>query len=163
CSPDHRGCSAKHVAECSRAGKTPRCAWKRYQTERPDPATVRDWWKRWPASNVGLTMGPVSGLLGLDVDGDGGRQLLLEWAGGQENIPPTLAFTTPNDGLRLLFAWPDGLDVRIRSHRDPGRKELVRILATGSQTVAPPSVLLLGEEQRRVAYAWAPGFGPGEV
>jgi hypothetical protein len=47
-------------------------------------------------------MGPVSGLLGLDIDGQEGENLLLEWANGQP-IPDTLEASMPVKGVRNLF------------------------------------------------------------
>jgi hypothetical protein len=104
---------------------------------------------------VGVCLGPVSKLIGIDIDGEAGEQLLAQLAGGAANIPPTLAFHTPG-GHRLLYAVPEGVELPTRSFQ-ADRKEAVRILAHGSQTVMPPSVLACGE------YRWIEGCGPGEI
>jgi hypothetical protein len=43
--------------------------------------TIVDWWARWPAANVGIATGEVSGLLVLDVVPDGGDALPTSSAG----------------------------------------------------------------------------------
>lgn len=72
-----------------------------------DPATVRQWWERWPDANVGIATG--SGLVVIDLDG------------GSIDLPETLTARTPN-GLHLYFRcdytvpnrrnWRPGIDVR---------------------------------------------------
>jgi hypothetical protein len=42
--------------------------WERFQSERPDPATLEEWARR--DSNVGIATGAVSGLLVLDLDSE---------------------------------------------------------------------------------------------
>ena len=55
-----------------------------------------------------------------------------------DNMEPTLAFST-GKGKRLLFRWPAGHSVPIKSIAVNGH-EALRILGAGSQTVAPPSI-----------------------
>jgi hypothetical protein len=132
--------------------------WQRFQRERATEAEVREWWRKWPGANVGVALGAASGMIGLDIDGDEGWQVLLEWSGGEAGLPPTPSFTTPNQGRRLLFALPPDVGLRIRRFDRPGTsKEAVRILAAGSQTVMPPSRL------ERGAYAWLPGRSPEDL
>src|SRR5262245_39716921 len=116
CPADHAGCSAKHKAECDRPGKGCRVRWKGSQEKRASEESVRKWWADWPDSNVGVCLGPVSGLLGLDVDGIGGAALYEEWRGSFP-VPLTLTFVTPNGGRRELYRHPVA-DVTIRSARD---------------------------------------------
>jgi hypothetical protein len=79
-------------------------------------------------------MGPLSGLIGLDIDGEEGLKLFDSIA--PDNMPPTLCFST-GKGKRLLFRWPAGHTVPIKSIAVNGH-EALRILGAGSQTVAPP-------------------------
>src|SRR5262249_37547262 len=137
CTFDHEGMSGQHQQDCKNPGKAPWSPWKKYQEEPPTPAALNHFWNCIPQSNVGIAMGPVSELLGLDIDGQEGKELLAEWANGQE-IPPTLEFSTPGGGCRLLFKWPYLESVPIKSHKAK-KKEAIRILSEGSQTVAPPS------------------------
>jgi hypothetical protein len=146
CPPDHAGVGAEHSRRCDSPGKAPLVPWKAYQSRRPTTDEVCDWWDTWPTANVGVVMGPVSGLVGIDVDGEGGERRLAEFSGG--DLPETLEFSTPN-GRRLLYApggglfYPPGLDLS-------GAAGEVRLLGQGSQTVMPPSRHKSGEVYRWV-------------
>ena len=89
-------------------------------------------------------MGQVSGLIGIDVDGEEGQRLLQE-VSGEEGTPGTLAFWTPR-GMRLLYALEAGMRVRSWSvHREGGE---VKVLGEGSITVMPPSLHVSGKRYR---------------
>jgi Bifunctional DNA primase/polymerase, N-terminal len=83
-----------------------------------------------------MALGPVFGLIGIDIDGTEGVRRLEQIIG---IIPETLAFTTPGgqDRRRLLFPHPS-MEVANRSLRMDGH-EAVRIVTKGAQTVMPPS------------------------
>ena len=74
CPFDHIGVSGEHQQKCARPGKTPMMPWKLYQTELPKEQALRLVWDRHPSANVGIVMGPVSGLFGIDVDGPDGSE-----------------------------------------------------------------------------------------
>jgi hypothetical protein len=154
CPPDHEGVPGDHEMRCRSPGKAPLWAWKEYQDRRARPAELRLFWSRVRNLNVGVCMGPVSGLVGLDIDGSTGEVLLQELSGG--DVPPTLAFTTPSGGRRLLYRWPD-VALPIKTFPTAG-KEALRLLSHGSQTVMPPSRHQLGG-----TYAWIPGCHPEEI
>ena len=150
-----RGWSA--IPLCPR-GKAPLPPWwRQYQERLATPDEMKARFQQSPDANVGIVLGPVSGLLGIDVDGPEGVQLLHQLAGGPENIPNTPAFTTPGGGLRLLFTWPEE-GIANRSFRDALGKELLRILGKGCQTVMPPSIHPNGQQ-----YAWLTDSRPGEI
>src|SRR5271163_3337775 len=75
CPADHQGIAGQHQTSCKSPGKAPLWPWKEYQTRLPRPAEMHLYWTKCPASNVGLAMGPVSGLIGLDIDGEEGAKL----------------------------------------------------------------------------------------
>jgi hypothetical protein len=158
CPPDHVGVGAEHGRSCDHPGKRPLAdggTWKRWQEERPDPATVREWWRRHPNANVGVALGPVSGLVRVDVEGAAGEARLAEISGG--DLPPTPEFAS-GAGRGLLFAIPPGAPLRTTADPGGGKHEEVRFQAKGAQTVLPPSRHHSGRR-----YEWAPGRGPGEV
>src|SRR5262249_5328903 len=115
---------------------------------------VERWWNRWPKANVGVALGPVSRLIGLDIDGPEGEAKLLELSRG--DLPPTLEFIT-GQGRRLLYALPHGHPCRTIPFRAEDGEPL-KVLAHGSQTVMPPSMHRSGAE-----YAWVDGHRPGEI
>lgn len=132
-------------------GKRPLRSWAAFMDRLPKEGELRQSWAERPKANVGICMGPVSGLIGIDVDGQAGEARLAQLSGG--NLPETLEFTT-GAGRRLLYAIDRAEVVATRSLKEQG-KEAVRILARGSQTVAPPSMHPSGRE-----YRWSPGRGP---
>ena len=115
---------------------------------------MRKWWEDHPGGNVGLVYGPKWNLNGLDIDGEGGKRLLHEWAAGNP-LPHTWRYTTPN-GERVLFRCPPG-GVRTRQHKGGDQKEALRLQGAGAYTVAPPS--RIGEKE----YTWITDCRPGEV
>lgn len=101
-----RGCACRR-ADCTRPGKHPLLRRGVHEAS-TDPALVDAWWRRWPAANVGIATGAVSGLVVIDIDRPGGeasRALLEEQLGP---LPPTLTATTGGGGLHLLYRHPGG-------------------------------------------------------
>jgi hypothetical protein len=157
CPPDHVGVGKGHGRACKDRGKRPLVRWKKYETQRATEAEVRDWWARWPNANVGIALGPGSGLIRVDVDGPGGEKRLRELSAG--DLPGTLEFTSgrPNGGRGLLYRIPDGARLRTTAQK-PRPGEELRFQAQGAQTVLPPS-----RHPEGGRYAWKPGHAPGEV
>jgi hypothetical protein len=149
--------SKGHAKGCGSPGKRPWHRWKDLQEQLPTEDEVRGWWRRLPGSNVGVALGPVSGVVRLDVDGPGGEKLLQEWSGG--DLPPTLEFTSgrPNGGRGLLYAIPPGVVFQTTTHAPVDKQEL-RFQAKGAQTVLPPSRHPDGPR-----YEWVPGRSPFEI
>jgi hypothetical protein len=143
CPPDHVGIrrvNKKHARECDPRhwGKAPWHCWKGCQLAVPEESAVRGWWRELPNSNLGVALGGVTGLIGLDSDGAAGEELLRRLSAG--DVPDTLEFAT-GGGRRLLYGVPPG--VVLRPTPKPGGMELeggeLRLLGLGSQTVMPPS------------------------
>jgi putative DNA primase/helicase len=157
CPPDHMGVGREHGKRCASPGKRPWHTWKEYQTRLPTEDDVRAWWHQTPTGNVGVALGPLGGIVRIDVDGAGGERLLAECSGG--DLPPTLEFTSgrANGGRGILYAIPPGVTFKT-TFEQPDKKEELRFQALGAQTVLPPSRHPDGTQ-----YAWVPGHGPGEV
>ncbi len=154
CPPDHVGVGRAHGQNCQCPGKAPWGAWAEYQERLPVEDELRRKWRDLPNANVGMAYGPVSGLIGIDVDGPGGEELLRQKSGG--NLPRTLQFCTGGNGRRYLYAIPPGAKLRTTSQQTGLHQEL-RFQAKGSQTVMPPSRHPSGRR-----YVWEPGHGPDE-
>jgi hypothetical protein len=157
CPPDHAGVGKTHGKKCKHPGKAPWGDWKEFQSRMPTEAELRQKWNDNCQLNVGMTLGGVTPLIGLDVDKESGEQLLQRLANG--DLPPTLEFTS-GKGRRLLYRMPEG--VELRPTPKPGGLQIesgeLRMLGLGSQTVMPPS-----RHPDGLRYAWVPGHGPGEI
>ncbi|MBI2930965.1 MAG: bifunctional DNA primase/polymerase [Planctomycetes bacterium] len=117
-----------------------------------DLRVVRQWWKRWPATNVGLATGRENRLLVLDVDVPlGGTSLALTRRYG--SLPPTAVVRTGSGGRHLYFRHPGP---RIDSTDDwrPG----IDVRSDRGYVVAPPSVHASGR-----VYRWTAGSMPLHV
>ena len=156
CPPDHLGIGKEHGRTCKTPGKRPWHYWTAYQTRRPTENDIHIWWKSHANSNVGIALGPVSGLVRVDIDGEHGASRFRQLSGGDP--PPTLEFTSGGGGRGLLFAIPDGAVIRTTSHSGEALHDELRIQAQGAQTVLPPSRHTSGRR-----YAWLPGRGPDEI
>jgi hypothetical protein len=161
CYPDHIGIglvSPKHSKSCQSPGKRPWILWKRYEDELPAIDDLHYWWQQLPSSNVGIALGPVSGLIRVDIEGAGGEQELLRKSDG--DLPKTLEFKSgraDGTGRGLLFKIPAGVSLRT-TYDTFGTKEELRFQARGAQTVLPPS-----RHQSGSLYAWTPGLGPDDL
>ncbi len=152
CPPDHVGVGSWH--KCGSPGKVPVGPWKVYQEKAADESTIRHCWARQRNGNVGLALGPASGLVGVDIDGPDAEKELATLSGG--DLPATLEFTS-GKGRRLLYAIPEGVTLRT-THQDVKEKRPLSFLAQGSQTVMPPSRHASGRR-----YEWVEGRGPGDI
>jgi hypothetical protein len=153
CPPDHRGVPEFHARTCRKPGKRPLGRWKAWQSRLPTLDELAAQWELVPTANVGVALGPVSGLVGIDVDGAEGEQILREVSGG--DLPSTLAFATAR-GTRLLYALHQGTVVATCTFGGQGGE--VKVLGQGTMTVMPPSRHASGKR-----YRWLPGRGPGDV
>jgi putative DNA primase/helicase len=158
CPPDHMGVGKKHGQHCKSPGKAPWGPWKAFQDRLPTRAELQRKWGDNPTLNVGIALGPVSGLVRVDVDGPGGEALLRKLSSG--DLPDTLEFTSGrnNGGRGLLYKIPAGVTLRTTAESPGAKKEELRFQAKGAQTVLPPSRHPSGS-----LYAWVPGHSPNEM
>ncbi len=154
CPPDHAGVPDFHARTCSSPGKRPLGRWKAWQSRLPTVEELAEQFEAVPGANVGVVLGRVSGLVGIDADGPGGERLLDQLA-GEEGMPRTPAFTTAR-GFRLLFALEPGTTCRTWSVRAEDGE--VKVLAEGSLTTMPPSRHASGKR-----YRWRRRRGPGDL
>jgi hypothetical protein len=158
CPPDHVGVGRSHGEHCVSPGKAPWGPWKQFQDRLPTEVELRQKWRDNPTLNVGMALGPVSGLVRVDVDGPAGEAGLAALSKG--DLPRTLEFTSgrANGGRGLLFRIPSGIRLRTTIQTRGQPKQELRFQAKGAQTVLPPS-----RHPQGCLYAWLPGSSPWEL
>lgn len=118
----------------------------------PTPNELEGWLNAPLASraNLGALTGRVSGIVALDIDGEGGEFLLNKHAQG--DLPATWEYIT-GGGRRLIYAFEEGLrSIKISGD---GEHEGLEVLADGRQMVLPPSAHHSGRP-----YQWIAGRDP---
>lgn len=147
-----------HHKTCESPGKRPWHTWSEFQTTLPTEADVRHWWKTVPNCNVGIALGPVSGLIRVDVEGESGEKALADLANG--DLPDTLEFRSgrAEGGRGLLYGIPEGVTLKT-TYEKPKPGEEVRFQAKGAQTVLPPS----RHPKSKLLYEWTVGKGPKDM
>lgn len=154
-SPSGKGCSCGR-SECESPAKHPRTFHGLKDASR-EPATIREWWSRWPDANIGIVTGPDSGIFVLDVDGKQGEESLIDLMGRYGPLPDTLTVRTGGGGQHLYFLWSEGADVRNSQKKiAPG----LDIRGRGGYVVAEPSVHKSGQPYE-VTNSTSPALCPG--
>lgn len=100
-----------------------------------NPDTIRAWWTRWPAANIGLSTGHLFDVI--DVDGPAGLDsaVILEDAG---HLPATIGHVaTPRGYHYWIHPTGDGCTTAFMSGLD--------YRGIGGYVVAPPSIDLEGK------------------
>lgn len=158
CPPDHVGVGEKHPKKCTNPGKVPLVPWKELQERLSTESELARWWEDHPDGNVGCILGPVSGVVRLDVDGPGAEVMLQDYSGG--DLPLTWEFTSgrENGGRGLLYGIPPGVVFQTTPQTTEQEKEELRFQAKGAQTVLPPS-----RHKNGVLYQWKPGRSPRDM
>lgn len=145
------GCSCRKGKDCPSPGKHPRHReWK--EAASCDDATLMEWFDKWPDANVGLVMGPTSGVIDVEFDSDEGAETAKQMFG--ECYTPTYK---SQRSVHRLFAWSSDLP------------DVQKVLAAGleirlgggnqsTQSVIPPSRHASGAK-----YEWLPGLSPDDV
>ena len=145
--PAAGGCSCGRP-DCPSPGKHPRIKWETSMAEAAPLEQIGRWWRRWPAANLGIVTGRVSGIAVLDIDPrNGGEQSLAAALSGHGPLPVTPEVRTGGGGRHLWFSLPPG----------PVPSALLApgldLKAEGGMIVAPPSLHVSGRR-----YAWANDF-----
>lgn len=134
--------------KCSAPGKHPRLKWKA-QTKTPlTDAELRDWWERYPDSNVGIVTGAISGIAVIDIDGEEGIEALRDAGLPVDELPLSPTVRTGSGGLHIYLRYPEIGEVRTGA----GILPKVDIRGDGGFVVAPPSVHHSGG-----SYTWLKG------
>ena len=110
---------------------------------------VWHWWRRWPNANIGLTTGPASGLLVIDLDSPQGCES-WERLTAEHGKVATLAAITGGLGVHAVFAYPDGAEIGNSAGKLGAG---IDVRGQGGYVIVPPS---LHDSGRR--YGWLGSF-----
>jgi len=116
------------VIPCKR-DKKPRIKWEQYQQEAASESQIRDWWQRWPNSNIGLVTGKVSNLTVFDADSEDGKTAIESYLPDSVTIPTV---KTPR-GYHYYFRYSPGIRNGVQVLKD------CDIRSEGGYVIAPPS------------------------
>lgn len=107
--------------------------WQRFADRMPNEAEQKLWLNAYPDHNMGLPLGPCSGLVALDIDTDDEKVISAIMS-----VPPKSPWQrVGKKGMVLIYKWLDNPTVRIK---DENEKTICEILSRGTQIVIPPSI-----------------------
>ena len=125
------------LVACAPKGKKPiESGWQNSKS-----TTMEDyyrWIQKTPNINIGMLTGKSSGVIGIDADGEEGRKHLEKISKG--DLPDTAKFTTPGGGIRLLYKYPNHIELKTKVDRLEGEHSEVCFMSDGKQTLLPPSI-----------------------
>jgi hypothetical protein len=134
--------------------KKPCVKWKPYQERLPDADDLAGWFEKWPDAGLALILGPVSGVLAVDVDGPEAHAALMARLGGEPQAPKALSGSGKPYRYHLFFRCPD---VPTKAKQTPWHPNL-EFRGKGGIVVIPPSLHKSGNR-----YAWAKGRSPDDL
>lgn len=107
--------------------------WSSFADHLPDENLQQAWLGAYPEGNIGLVLGPQSGILVVDIDTDDPRaQQVLE-----RLLPPSPWKRIGRKGAVLAYRYNGQATFRVKTEEG---KTLVEVLSTGTQVVLPPSI-----------------------
>lgn len=110
--------------------KKPLINWKEYQERRASPVEIEEWYKKYPAMNIAVITGKISGIVAVDI----------EKGGSSKGYPATVTAKSGGDGIHLIYKHP-GYEVPNGARI----KELTDIRGDGGYLLVAPSVSDKGE------------------
>lgn len=108
-------------------------AWQAYAHEMPDADTQARWLDAYPDGNIGLPLGPQSGMLAIDLDSLDPKVLTIL----EKVMPVSLWRRVGKKGAVYMFKYNGERTTRIK-HEDGST--VIEILSRGTQVVLPPSI-----------------------
>ncbi|MDA7903792.1 AAA family ATPase [Mariniblastus sp.] len=148
--PNGIGCSCGRLG-CKAIGKHPRL--KQWQDKATDDVkTIEAWFEQWPEANVGIRLGPYSGIVDVEFDDDQGRATAARLLNGIE----TPTFESQRSTHRL-FRFPENIEIPKAVEHVEGLEIRFGTDSKGAQSVFPPSMHNSGKR-----YAWADGLSQSD-
>jgi putative DNA primase/helicase len=109
-------------------------AWQNYCDSMPTIEERAFWLEQYSGGNVGLPLGPASGLIAIDIDTD--DPALIEAI--KAALPPSPWVRVGKKGCVLVFRWQEGQ--KNFKLKDAQGRMVVECLGKGNQVVLPPSI-----------------------
>ena len=145
-------CSCSTGADCPSPAKHPRLT-KWHENATANAQELERLLTKWPSSNVGVRLGPTSGIVDVEHDCQEGEATAERLLSGIQT--PTF---TSHRSTHRLFRFPDDLAIPKAVVTVQGLEMRFGIESKGSQSVFPPSVHASG-----IQYAWLSGLSPDDV
>ena len=122
-----------------------------------DPEVIRRWWTKYPAANIGMATGEISGVTVLDVDikpwqGKDGKKTYDALIAEYGQLPITPWQTTWSGGAQGFYRYEPG----VKNSASKIGKDL-DIRGDGGYCIVPPSVVS-EDGQPAAEYEWIPTF-----
>lgn len=107
--------------------------WSRFAETPISPEVQAEWLVQYPDSNIGLSLGPVSGVIVIDIDTDNPDFIKAILS----VLPPSPWNRKGKKGMMLAYKWSP-----IKTHRikNISGETIVECLSTRTQCVLPPSI-----------------------
>lgn len=105
--------------------KKPLINWKEYQSRIASPAEIEGWYEKYPAMNIAIATGKISGIVVVDIENGGNK----------DGYPPTVTAKSGGGGIHLLYKHPD-----YEVPNGARIKELTDIRGDGGYILVAPSV-----------------------
>lgn len=145
-------CTCLKGSDCGTPGKHPQAkAWQLHATDNEDE--VMAWFEEDRPVNVGLLLGPASGVIDVELDGPEAEQAWQSLGLGEIYTPTYKAARGPH----RLFRWCEGLPA-VAVKKVMGIEIRIGNGGAAAQSVIPPSVHHTG-----VRYEWLEGLSPDDV
>lgn len=108
-------------------------SWQTFCTTMPPEAARADWLKAYPDANLGLPLGPQSGIIALDLDTEDPRVAKVL----TQLLPPSPWTRVGKKGSVRVFRYNGERTYRIK---DESGATIFEVLSRGTQVVLPPSI-----------------------
>lgn len=138
---------------CNRsAGKHPQFTeWQKKASI--DEETIAGWFEKWPDANIGVQLGPRSGIIDIEYDTPQGQKTAARLF--SDCFTPS--YSSGGRSTHRLFRWTSDLP-NIQKIEAEGLEIRIGGGDKGTQSVFPPSVHHSGS-----IYTWLPGLSPDDV
>lgn len=146
-------CTCWKGKDCGTPGKHPSggAAWQLSASS--DEDTILSWFETSKPVNIGLLLGPKSGIVDVELDGPEAAAAWNSLGLGEIYTPTYRAGRGPH----RLFRWDEGLPA-VQVRKPLGIEVRIGNGGKAAQSVLPPSIHHTG-----VRYEWMPGLSPDDV